>query len=538
MTDLLVKYKKHFADIPSLYNYQVKVLASLQKRQNTLAIIPTGGGKSLLYQLMALECKGVTLVICPLIALMEEQVKELNKRNIRALALNSTYSFEQQREILRNLKKDKYKLIYLSPERLQNSFFRAALLASKVEVSLITIDEAHCISQWGASFRPDYSQINEFAGFLRDNGHSPFLFCLTATLSKLARKDIIRGFDIDTQNVIISGVIRDNLNLQVRKVDAEKDKSKVFQEFLEAYKPEKTVAYLYSQDKCEKFADEFGKKYRTNYYHASVDSEDKKDVFRGFTNKDIDILFATTAFGMGINIPDIESVVHLQIPNSIEEYYQQVGRGWRKKDVKKICNCLALWSEVNFNRRMAEIQNEKFTREKLRLLYAELTGGARIHSIGQVVNKDKETLLNSRHNLRLVKYKLEEYGIIRNIGEINGTPLTIKFRQNTKLWSSVTEAARSGMDSFLYVSKHLSVPIRDIIHHLFHEDLRNNISKLPATKRDIYFEVLTLELSDEMVDNIVDSINKTIEHRLKDIGILQNAFASGDIVSTIKKSLS
>jgi ATP-dependent DNA helicase RecQ len=191
MNKLLQKHKVHFSDISSLYEYQEEVLECLSNWKDTLAIIPTGGGKSLIYQMFALELSGITIVIQPLLALMKEQVKELNEiRQIPALALNSSLSFIEQRETLRKLSSTNYKLIYMSPERLQNSFFRAALLASGVKISMIVIDEAHCISQWGSSFRPDYGQINKFKTFLQANNHTPITLCLTATLSKPARQDI------------------------------------------------------------------------------------------------------------------------------------------------------------------------------------------------------------------------------------------------------------------------------------------------------------------------------------------------------------
>ncbi|MGI4815661.1 MAG: DEAD/DEAH box helicase, partial [Janthinobacterium lividum] len=207
METLLQKYRSNFPDIHNLYEYQLQVLDRLNKRNNTLAVIPTGGGKSLIYQLMALELEGITLVISPLLALMEEQVNELNeKRSIPALALNSTISFDEQRNILRNLD-DTYRLIYISPERLQNPFFKASLIASGVKVSMVVVDEAHCISQWGSSFRPDYGQINGFVKFLNGNSQHPFLLCLTATLSDSARKDIATEFLIKEENIVVKDVI-------------------------------------------------------------------------------------------------------------------------------------------------------------------------------------------------------------------------------------------------------------------------------------------------------------------------------------------
>lgn len=528
MNPLLKKYKKHFPDIPELYDYQVDVLALIQKQKNTLAIIPTGGGKSLLYQLLALDLKGITLVISPLLALMEEQVNELNNlRNISALALNSNISFLEQREILRNLKHTDYKLIYISPERLQNPFFRAAIIASGVKISMIVVDEAHCISQWGSSFRPEYGQIHAFYEFIKTRGHKPTLLCLTATLSKLARKDIIEEFRIPFENVYITPkVIRDNLDLNFQKVNVEKEKQECLRTFLTTYTPKKTIAYLYSRRECEKYAEAFADEYSTDYYHSAVEPEEKTNVHQKFLNTTVDLLFATTAFGMGINIPDIESVVHVQIPHSVEEYYQHVGRGWRRKDMVKTCRCLAMWSEKNFEERYRDLSKQRFTPEYLLKTYKLLIGSAKIKHVGQIVNKDKNAILSSAHNLQLVRYKLEKHGIIKTIGEINGSPSEIEFFADTPLWAKIKSEADEGVDSFGYVSEALDLPITDIINHLFEQDLAGNIKKLPALKKDIYFEIQFTEIEQSVIDQIVLEINAEVDYRVAQQEELKSLFLS------------
>ena len=539
MTDLLLKYKSHFPEIDALYDYQVKVLSLIHKRKNTLSIIPTGGGKSLIYQLASMELDGITLVISPLLALMEEQVNELNKlRGIPSLALNSNISFPEQRQILRNLKDEAYKLIYVSPERLQNPFFRASLIASGAKISMIVVDEAHCISQWGSSFRPDYGQIMTFVDFLKENEQSPFLYCLTATLAKEAREDIVREFKINKDQVFVSkNLIRANLKLHFQQVSKEEEKEDHLRDFLEKHKPAKTIGYLYSKRECENYADSLSDSYRTNYFHAGRESEEKQVVYEQFLRNQIEVLFATTAFGMGINIPDIESVIHIHIPNSIEEYYQQVGRGWRKKSELKECQCLALWSEVNFDRRKENLESQKFNMDYLQKTFKALIGGAKVKEIGQVVNKDKDAFLSSEHNLQLLKYKLEKHSILRTIGETNGTPLTIKLKDNTDLWNQIIQTASEGMDSFSFVSKALKIRIEDIIKHLYKQDLEGNIEKLPAMKKDIYFELLTLELDVTISQEIVNEINKEIDFRITQLEELKELFSSKNHQEKLNQTL-
>ena len=530
MENLLDKYQPIFPEIVSLFDYQEIVLKLLATKNNTLAIIPTGGGKSLIYQLAGLELEGITLVVSPLLALMDEQVNELNNiRNIKALALNSNLTFIEQRQLLRNLKNESYKFVYVSPERLQNPFFRACLIASGVSISLIVVDEAHCISQWGSSFRPDYGQIKTFVRFLKMEDQHPFLFCLTATLSKEARKDILDEFKINDEQVFIAAnMIRENLKLHFQRVDNEDEKEHYLRDFLEVHKPHKSIAYLYSKRECESYADKLADNYITDYFHAGRDSDEKHSVYRNYLDNEIQILFATTAFGMGINIPDIESVIHLHIPNSIEEYYQQAGRGWRKKTEKKDCQCLALWSNVNFERRLKDLENQKYDIDLLKHAFKVLIGGAKIKKIGQVVNKDKDAMLNSEYNLQLLKYKLEKHGVLNTIGEVNGTPLSIKLYNDTEFWYEIKQTAQKGMNSFVYVSKMLNIPILDIIHHLYEQDLKGNIEKLPAMKKDIFFELLTMQLDDSICKEIVKEINDELDFRINQLIELKELFSSDD----------
>lgn len=525
--DLLKKHKKHFFDIPELFEYQKDVFDKLSKKQNTLAIIPTGGGKSLLYQLWALELKGITIVVCPLLALMEEQVNELNeKRRIKALALNSNISFEEQRDYLRNLKTNDFKLIYVSPERLQNPFFRASLIASRIEISMIVVDEAHCISQWGSSFRPDYGQISSFVEFIETNKFKPTILCLTATLSLRSRIDILNEFKVEEKNTYISkSIIRDNLKLNFQQVENENEKSKYLLEFLIKHKPKKSIAYLYSKMKCENYADEFSDKYITDWFHAGVESEEKSKVYSKFLNDKIELLFATTAFGMGINIPNIESIIHLQIPYSVEEYYQQVGRGWRNKTVYKDCFCLALWSDKNFEVREEDLESQKVDSEIIQNAYKSLIGGIKNYKIGQIVNKDKDAFLNSNNfNLQLLKHLLEKRGVIRTIGEINGTPQSILFYKNTEIWDKIIHSSNSGINSFRYVSDDLNISITDIIEHLYQQDLLGNIKTLPAMKKDIYFQLLATELSSDIVNSVISEINETVDFRINQLQELKDLF--------------
>lgn len=523
--DLLAKYKHYFPELKSLYPYQEEVLQHLIEGNNTLAIISTGGGKSLIFQLLALEFEGITIVVSPLIALMQEQVNELKNRGINALALNSNIPFDEQRKLLRNLSDSDIKVLYLSPERLQNGIFRASLAASGVDISMIVIDEAHCISQWGQSFRPDYAQIVPFTRFLDSINQKPIIFALTATLAKEPRKAIQNEFNIlDGNTIKPQSIIRDNLNLHFIQVQDEKVKLVELEKFLQVNQPKKALVYLYSKKKCEEYAESIKSKgYKTGYYHADVRKEEKSKVYSGFRNGKIQILFATTAFGMGINIPDIEAVVHIQIPNSIEEYYQHVGRGWRDKSISKTCQCLVVWSETNFDRRKKEIAGEKLSIEALKHRISNLL--RKRFKKGDIIPKDKEEYLNSSDNLQLIRFKLEEKGIIETVGEINGSPLKIEMYKNTDLWNQIQEDL-DGLDSFKWASDQSGIDIATIIDHLYEQEFIGNIKKMPAIRRDLFFRILTDRMDDKILLLIAEELNLAVDQRLKNLDDLKTLFLS------------
>ncbi|MGZ6519647.1 MAG: hypothetical protein ACXVED_18820, partial [Bacteroidia bacterium] len=225
----------------------------------------------------------------------------------------------------------------------------------------------------------------------------------------------------------------------------------------------------------------------------------------------------------------IDCVIHIHIPNSVEEYYQQVGRGWRIKTIEKDCKCFALWSEVNFDRRKKDLERSKYTVEYLQEAYKALLGGAKIKKSGQIANKDKNALINSDYNLQRLRYKLEKRQIIRTVGEVNGSPLTITFNTNTELWNKVIQSAKTGMNSLGYVSKDIGVSVSDIISHLYEEDIKNNIKDLPATQKEIYFEVLEPELKEAVVIELVNEINTEIDYKIYQLDELHKLYVSENI---------
>ncbi|MDD4835253.1 MAG: RecQ family ATP-dependent DNA helicase [Lutispora sp.] len=495
--------KQYFNDIKQLYDYQKIVIENIKAKNNTLAIIPTGGGKSLIYQLGALLLEGTTIVVSPLKALMHEQVNELKDRRINALSINSDMDFQTQRDVLRNLCELSPKLIYVSPERLNNYFFRSALKFMKSKISMVVIDEAHCISQWGFDFRPDYNKIKPFCEFLKDNGSNPVILALTATISAQPRKDIIHEFKIAQDNIFIeNNVIRDNLELNFQKVEKDADKLDHIKNFIYSRQLKKVLVYTYSRQKCKELSENFDE---SSYFHAELTPGEKLRTYKGFKEGKIKVLFSTTAFGMGMNIPDIDGVIHYQLPESIEEYYQHVGRGARDKKKCSKCYCLFLWSEKNFEVKADRIRKNTIKESNIDEAFDWINPKRKVISkemnFEEVMRNDGSWGTN---NLRLLIPTFEKFGVLDMLGEVNGRPKSIVFKSNTSFWENVINSLDGIRNSYTTVEKKLGYRIQDMIDHIYEQELNGNIKKMPATERLLFLSINHSDLPDGIKQNIID----------------------------------
>lgn len=308
---------------------QAEIIADLFNGHPVIAVMPTGAGKSLCYQLPAVvlgERGGVTLVISPLIALMKDQVDALRARGISAAALTSHASPEEQREILEGLRAGSYTLIYVAPERFKSPRFVAALREVGERLALVAIDEAHCISEWGHDFRPDYRRLGPIIAELRP----PRLAAFTATATPEVREDIAAQLGLDAHKLHVRGFDRPNLHYTVEQVGGAADKAARLVEHVRTREGGVALVYAATRKNAEKFAAELGAAgMRVKVYHAGLgDSvrERNQDVFMAGK---LDVIVATNAFGMGVDKGDIRLVVHADIPRSVEAYYQEAGRGGR-----------------------------------------------------------------------------------------------------------------------------------------------------------------------------------------------------------------
>ncbi|HPI70970.1 MAG TPA: ATP-dependent DNA helicase RecQ, partial [Tenuifilaceae bacterium] len=304
----------------SFRSIQEEVIQSVYSGRDTLALMPTGGGKSITFQVPALAREGICLVITPLIALMKDQVENLKKKDIRAAAIHSGMTRHEQDITLDNCAYGDYKFLYLSPERLDTELFKARL--QKFKVNLIAIDEAHCISQWGYDFRPSYLKIAELRELLPD---TPFL-AVTATATPQVVDDIQEKLGFKEKRVIKMSFERKNLVYLVRNVE---DKNKHLLKIVQNI-PGTGVVYVRNRLKTKEIAVMLQKSgVAADFYHAGLSTEVRNMKQDAWQNDRIRVIVSTNAFGMGIDKPEVRFVVHMDLPDSPEAYFQEAGRGGR-----------------------------------------------------------------------------------------------------------------------------------------------------------------------------------------------------------------
>jgi ATP-dependent DNA helicase RecQ len=323
-----------------LRSHQQPIVENLCKGQDVLALLPTGEGKSLCFQLAGLCLGGLTLVISPLLALIQEQVAQLQAKNIKAWQLSSQLSPEERRRLLKGLQNNSQTFLYLAPEQLQSGALQAVL--AEKPPRLLVVDEAHCISQWGNSFRPAYREL----GKLLSNWHPrPVLGVFTATAPPAIQADICEVLKMEHPQLYQGNVLRENIAVAIQRVWTPRGKEQSLLKTL-VKRPLKTLIYARSRQACENLANRLqAKGFAAHFYHAGTSLAHRQASYLHFREPGPAILVATTAFGMGVDIPDIATVIHWQLPESLEAYVQEVGRAGRNRAFQAQALALNLWAE-------------------------------------------------------------------------------------------------------------------------------------------------------------------------------------------------
>jgi ATP-dependent DNA helicase RecQ len=406
--DLVSSLQKHFS-FTGFRPGQAEATQSLLNGQHTLVVMPTGSGKSLVFQLAGLLLPGLTLVISPLIALMKDQVDSLERRGIPAAYINSTLSGSEQNQRLKRLAAGEYKIVYTAPERLRSTQFLNTV--KKQAVSLLAVDEAHCISEWGHDFRPDYLHIAQF----RTAVGAPLTAALTATATPQVQDDIASQLNLPAVQRVVTGFNRPNLTLQVHYTSDLTSRLRALQELLADHRDGAAIIYTGTRRDAEEVA-EFVTTVvgiKAQYYHAGLLPEHRTRIQDAFMAGDLSVIAATNAFGMGIDRPDVRQVIHYSLPGSLEAYYQEAGRAGRDEIPAR---AVLLYSPENRALQEWFIADSAVSRDDLRMLFDMLRPASDAQET-TTVNELSRLAGLSEVKVRLGLAELERAGIINHLGD-------------------------------------------------------------------------------------------------------------------------
>ena len=513
-------FKKYFPKLKfNLKEFQRDVIRNVIEKDNTLCIMPTGGGKSVIYWMSAIEMEGIAIVISPLTALIAEQAEKIEEQGYKAMVIHGGIDAKKQMQILSDFAKGKYnpKFIFASPEKIAtDGYFEFCLKNRKDDIKLMVIDEVHCVSQWGISFRPFYKRIPDFMDRLFGENSWCRILALTATLNPLELNDICDSFKITTDNILKQSMLmRSEIQLHVRKYLTEDEKEEDFWKLIKRHKGEKTLVYLYRK-KGDRGVDGLcleaqNRGYRAAEFHGDMNSDERMDIIEQYRNGEVDIIFATNAFGMGIDIPDIRVVIHFMIPESAEQYYQEVGRAARDGNG---ANAYLLYSNKNIDIKRTYFIDRSFpTGKKLRETYANLGKRSGVRVFPYFDNEDIQDCLPYYINCGLVTIICKGFSGISELYAIKDARIK-ELYDSTPAKAYVRTVKKNGLEPQQF---------SDMIYQAVLDD---KVKLNKALERWLVADIKDTNISDEQMQAMLDEIEekKKYKHSLLDyfVQILQD----------------
>lgn len=512
MLNLDEDFRKCFPKLGfTLSDMQKKVITNVVEKGNTLGIMPTGSGKSAAYWMSAIEMKGISIVISPLTALIEEQAQKIEEQGYEILKIHGGIDALKQISIMTDFanKRTNPKFIFASPEKIAtDGYFEYCLKQRKDDIKLIVIDEVHCVSQWGMSFRPFYKRIPDFLDKLYGEGKWARILALTATLNPMELTDICEAFKIKKENIIKQTILmRNEIQLHVMKFINEAEKEDEFWELIKMHRDEKILVYLYRK-KGDRGVDgltqtALDKGYKAALFHGDMSAKERMDVVERFKNNEINIVFATNAFGMGIDIPDIRVVIHFMIPESAEQYYQEVGRAARDGGG---ANAYLLYSNKNIEVKRTHFIDRSFpTEDKLREVYKNIGKRAGYRVFQYFDNEDIQECLPYYLKSGLISIVGKGFSGLSELYDIKDPDLQ-KYYDSTEAKGYVKTMEKNNL-----------TPIE--LSEVVYRAVFNGDAKLKkALERWLVIEVVETEISDERMRIMLEDIaeKRKYKHGLLD----------------------
>jgi ATP-dependent DNA helicase, RecQ family len=472
---------------------QEEIINSIITGNNVLAVLPTGAGKSICYQIPSIVGKSFSLVISPLIALMKDQVDSLNAKETIAAFINSSLDYNETEMILNETENGKYKLLYVAPERLENLTFAERI--KRMNPSYLFVDEAHCISEWGHNFRPSYRKIKEFIDFAEIKSISAF----TATATPEVEKDIVFQLGLKDPKVFVRGFDRENLLINVIQTKQKKEKTL---EFVSKYGTP-AIIYTASRKKAEEISEYLNlHKIKCSYYHAGLSSIERKHVQESFLNDKVPVIAATNAFGMGIDKKDIRLIVHFNAPGSIEAYYQEIGRAGRDG---KVSNTFLLYDESDIDLQEFLIATSNPDIKTVQNIYEAILDYKRI-SIG---TKPEQEIEIDNDFLTLVLRRQIPKGILK---------ASLKILENAGYLREVSNYEKKYQVQFLFETNKLKEFVKNTSSTNFREIILFLLRKTGGVIFTKKMQIDLTSLSNEI--NLPESIIDDTLRSLDDLGIL------------------